>query len=155
MWLQAQLNAERDRIDQTSADLAYREFMGLDADFKRLVTDWQVKVVDGRMIANNHADTGYDDAVRARLTAFHQETMELMPKICAFAPRLEPFEVRFARAAAAGSAGDGSMIASPVKDSYHTVWFELHEELIHLSGRNRATEERNSSERGLAAQSKQ
>jgi pyruvate, orthophosphate dikinase len=33
------------------------------------------------------------------------------------------------------------MIASPLKDSYHTIWFELHEELIHLAGRNRATEE--------------
>jgi pyruvate,orthophosphate dikinase len=33
------------------------------------------------------------------------------------------------------------MIASPLKDSYHTIWFELHEELIHLAGRDRATEE--------------
>ena len=33
------------------------------------------------------------------------------------------------------------MVAAPVKDSYHTVWFELHEELIILSGRNRADEE--------------
>ncbi len=104
------------------------------------------------MVPNDHIDTAYDDAVRFRLRAFHQETMELMPKICAFAPRLEPFKMRFARAAAAIFAGDGSMIASPLKDSYHTVWFELHEELIHLSGRNRATEETNSNEQGLAAQ---
>ena len=45
------------------------------------------------------------------------------------------------RAAAAVASGDGNMIASPLKDSYHTIWFELHEELIHLAGRNRATEE--------------
>jgi pyruvate,orthophosphate dikinase len=151
IWLQAKLQAERDRIDQASADLVYREFMRLDVDFKRLVTDWQVRVADGGMVPNDHTDTAYDDAVRFRLRAFHQETMELMPKICAFASRLEPFKVRFARAAAAVSAGDSSMIASPLKDSYHTVWFELHEELIHLSGRNRATEEANSSEQGLAA----
>jgi pyruvate,orthophosphate dikinase len=155
IWLQAQLNAERDRIDQASADLVYREFMRLDADFKRLVTDWQVRVADGRMVPNDHTDTAYDDAVRRRLTAFHQETMQLIPRIHAFAPRLEPFGVRFARAAAAVSAGDGSMIASPLKDSYHTVWFELHEELIHLSGRNRATEEAHSNEQEFAAQSKQ
>jgi pyruvate,orthophosphate dikinase len=30
------------------------------------------------------------------------------------------------------------MLAAPLKDSYHTVWFELHEELIILSGRSRA-----------------
>jgi pyruvate,orthophosphate dikinase len=151
-WLQAKLNAERDCIDQATADLVYQEFMRLDAGFKRLVTDWQMRVADGRMVANDHADTAHDDAVRLRLRAFHQETMELVAKICAFAPRLEPFKMRFARSAAAISAGDGSMIASPLKDSYHTVWFELHEELIHLSGRNRATEETNSNERGLAAQ---
>ena len=34
-----------------------------------------------------------------------------------------------------------TMIASPLKDSYHTAWFELHEELIHLAGRDRAIEE--------------
>ena len=39
------------------------------------------------------------------------------------------------------AAGDVSMLASPLKDSFHTVWFEYHEELIHLSGRNRADEE--------------
>ena len=38
--------------------------------------------------------------------------------------------------------GDLSMLASPMKDSYHTVWFEFHEELIALSGRDRAEEER-------------
>jgi pyruvate,orthophosphate dikinase len=39
------------------------------------------------------------------------------------------------------AAGDASMLASPLKDSYHTVWFEFHEELIVLSGRDRANEE--------------
>ena len=34
-----------------------------------------------------------------------------------------------------------SMRASPLKDSYHTVWFEFHEELIALTGRDRAIEE--------------
>jgi pyruvate, orthophosphate dikinase len=155
IWLQAKLNAERDCIDQAGADLVYQEFMRLDAGFKRLVTDWQMRVADGRTVANDHADTAYDDAVRFRLRVFHQETMELMPKVCTIAPRLEPFKMRFTRTAAAVSAGDGSMIASPLKDSYHTVWFELHEELIHLSGRNRATEEANSNEQKFAAQSKQ
>jgi pyruvate,orthophosphate dikinase len=32
------------------------------------------------------------------------------------------------------------MLSAPLKDSYHTVWFEMHEELILLCGRNRADE---------------
>ena len=31
-------------------------------------------------------------------------------------------------------------LASPLVDSYHTVWFELHEELIELAGSTREAE---------------
>ena len=34
------------------------------------------------------------------------------------------------------------MLAAPLKDSYHTAWFEYHEELIALCGRDRAADER-------------
>ena len=52
------------------------------------------------------------------------------------------------RATASGSAappkprdaGDGRYVASPRVDSYHGIWFELHEDLIQLAGRNRADE---------------
>jgi hypothetical protein len=69
------------------------------------------------------------------------EAAPLIDAILALAPRLDRFRSRLARAAAAVAAGDGTMIASPFKDSYHTIWFELHEELMHLAGRDRATEE--------------
>ena len=115
--------------------------MALDARFKQLVTDWQVKTIDGRRVPNDHADASYDAAIRARLAEFHQATATLLPGILALTPRLTPFATRFARAASAISAGDATMIASPLKDSYHTIWFEMHEELIHLAGRDRATEE--------------
>ncbi len=38
------------------------------------------------------------------------------------------------------NAGDHRYVASPRVDSYHSVWFELHEELILLAGRSRAEE---------------
>jgi hypothetical protein len=31
-------------------------------------------------------------------------------------------------------------VASPRVDSYHSVWFELHEDLIRLAGRTRSAE---------------
>ncbi len=140
-WLQAQLEVERECADQAAADRLYRNFMLLDDRFKRLVADWQIRSVDGREVLNDHADAAYDAAVRARLAAFHNESMPLIDEVCVVASRLQPYRARFARASAAVAAGDGSMIASPLKDSYHTIWFELHEELIHLSGRNRAAVE--------------
>jgi pyruvate,orthophosphate dikinase len=149
-WLQAQLDAERDCADRAAADRLYRNFMALDDRFKRLVADWQVRSIDGREVLNDHADAAYDAAVRARLAAFHNEAIPLIDDICVVSSRLQAYRARFVRASAAVAAGDGSMIASPLKDSYHTVWFELHEDLIHLSGRNRAAEEANAGARGVA-----
>jgi pyruvate,orthophosphate dikinase len=140
-WLQATLTAERERVDRSTAEQLYRAFMTLDGRFKSLVMDWQVRVVNGQRVANDHSDPAYDAAIGERLATFHQDAMLLVPDIVALTARLRPFGIRLARAAAAISAGDRSMIASPLKDSYHTVWFELHEELIHLAGRDRASEE--------------
>ena len=140
-WLSGQLKVERDAVDRGAAERRYHDFMVLDARFKQLVTDWQIRTVDGKRVPNDHADAAYDEAIRARLAEFHQATAALVPGILALTSRLKPFATRFARAASAIANGDGTMIASPLKDSYHTIWFELHEELIHLAGRDRATEE--------------
>ena len=36
--------------------------------------------------------------------------------------------------------GDLDLLTKPIIDSYHTIWFELHEELIALAGRTREAE---------------
>jgi hypothetical protein len=38
-------------------------------------------------------------------------------------------------------AGDKEWFTGPLVDSYHTVWFELHEDLMATLGLERATEE--------------
>ncbi|HKU07729.1 MAG TPA: pyruvate, phosphate dikinase [Bradyrhizobium sp.] len=140
-WLLGQLKAERDSVDRRAAERLYQDFMALDVRFKQLVADWQIKVIDGKQVPNDHADAAYDAAIRARIADFHRATVALLPNILMLMPRLKPFATRLAHAAKAIAAGDGTMIASPLKDSYHTAWFELHEELIHLAGRDRAIEE--------------
>jgi pyruvate, orthophosphate dikinase len=140
-WLSGQLKAERDSVDRRAAERLYRDFIALDARFKQLVTDWQIRVIESNRVPNDHTDVAYDAAVRAGVADFHQATLALLPDILTLMPRLKPFAHRLAHAARAVAAGDGTMIASPLKDSYHTAWFELHEELIHLAGRDRAIEE--------------
>jgi len=56
------------------------------------------------------------------------------------APLLAGYRARLDRAAEGARAGDGRFVASPRVDSFHGAWFELHEELIQLSGRTRADE---------------
>jgi hypothetical protein len=54
--------------------------------------------------------------------------------------RFKTYRARLGRAAHLATGGDPRYIASPRVDSYHGAWFELHEDLIVLSGRTRAEE---------------
>jgi len=130
-WLDGALADERRSVDRVAIDAVYGRFGALDRAFKVLVTDWQTGTQDEAALA----------ATVSSLETLHAEVGALVDETIAHAPRLAPFAPRFGRAFAAVAAGDVSMLASPLKDSFHTVWFEYHEELIHLSGRNRADEE--------------
>jgi pyruvate,orthophosphate dikinase len=55
-------------------------------------------------------------------------------------PRLRAYRLRLDRALERAGGGDQRYLASPRVDSYHGIWFELHEDLIQLAGRNRADE---------------
>jgi hypothetical protein len=58
----------------------------------------------------------------------------------ALVPRLTPYARRLDEAVAKVKAGDVKYFMSPRVESYHTVWFEFHEELIAMTGRTRAAE---------------
>jgi pyruvate,orthophosphate dikinase len=50
------------------------------------------------------------------------------------------YRQRLLRAAERVADGDTNYLASPRIDSFHNVWFELHEDLIRLAGRTREDE---------------
>ena len=104
---------------------------------KDIVTAWQMK---GEGVFNDHADAAYDASVLARLGELHADVEAWLAPLVAGLPRLARYGERLGAAAAAAAAGDGKYIASPRVDSYHGVWFELHEDLILLAGRNRTDE---------------
>ncbi len=139
-WLDGLLDEERAGVDATAMDRVYERFCDHNADFKQLVTDWQIKMVDGEQQMNDHTDAAYDAAIIDRLGTLDEAVTPVFTDAAALAPRLGRYLDRFAEALAAVRGGDQSMLAAPLKDSYHTVWFEMHEELILLSGRNRADE---------------
>ena len=139
-WTDGLIEAERAAFDATAMDGVYDRFCEHNGDFKQLITDWQIKIVDGEQTMNDHADTDYDAAIFARLRELDGAVAPVFADASALAPRLARYIQRFAEALGHIQAGDQSYVASPLKDSYHTVWFEMHEELILLSGRNRADE---------------
>jgi pyruvate,orthophosphate dikinase len=123
------LAAERAAIDPAAIDAAFTAFDALDREFKALVSSWQ-------QAAPAEADAAWGAALSG-LEQLHERLGPVVAQAAGLVPRLAPFAGRFAQALAAVRAGDRSMLASPLKESYHTVWFELHEELIALSGRRR------------------
>ncbi|MEU5847940.1 hypothetical protein [Saccharopolyspora shandongensis] len=131
------LTNERSGVDQYALAEVYQRFDTHNTAFKQIVTDWQIK--DGAT-PNDHADADYDGKIVDRLTGLHDEFRSVLAEIVGFAPRLAPYPDRFAAALAKIQAGEHSWLARPMVDSYHTVWFELHEDLIGLTGRTRADE---------------
>ena len=89
---------------------------------------------------NDHTDTEYDNVVLERLAAIHDDARAWLGPIEPTITRFRDYESRLSRAFQAAKGGDGRYVASPRVDSYHGIWFELHEDLIQLAGRTREEE---------------
>ncbi|OBK11557.1 hypothetical protein [Mycobacterium asiaticum] len=127
------LAAERQGIDAAVLTAAYDEFRSVNTEFKALVTDWQLK--DGQ--PNNHDDADYDAAVLARLDGVHRRVLPIIATVTEQLPRLAGYPVKLTAALKKVKAGENAWLTRPLIDSYHTVWFELHEELILAVGLTR------------------
>jgi pyruvate,orthophosphate dikinase len=132
--------SDRETWTETSADLALEGFLPLDARMKDIVTAWQMRHVDGEQVLNDHSDEQYDREVLSRLIELHEEARAWLEPLAGGLPRLQLYLRRLDRAADRVSSGEHAYIASPRIDSYHNVWFELHEDLIQLAGRTREGE---------------
>jgi pyruvate,orthophosphate dikinase len=126
------------RADVADPEKRLDEFHALDGRMKEIVTAWQLRDVDGQQTFNDHSDPTYDQAVLDRLGSLHEETDGWLAPLGATLPRLELYRSRLDRALAAARTGDQRFVASPRVDSYHSVWFELHEDLIRLAGKTRS-----------------
>ena len=114
------------------------DFHVVNDHFKELVSRWQMREVDGAQVLNDHSDKAYDDEVLGGVRSkIHMSVIPIIERVAKAEPRLIRYRDRLAHALVALEAGDSSMLAHPLKNSYHTVWFEFHEELIRLSGQKR------------------
>ena len=132
-----------DELDASGArDLvsaAYRRFLDLNAEFLSVCTDWQVRDVDAQVL-NDHADPDYDTAVVARLGEIHEAVRPVCGDLADALARFARYGPALDEAYRRVSSGDTDWFTKPMIDSYHTVWFELHEDLLSTLGVERATE---------------
>nr|WP_271213834.1 MarR family transcriptional regulator [Rhodococcus wratislaviensis]GLK41102.1 hypothetical protein GCM10017611_79770 [Rhodococcus wratislaviensis] len=134
--LSAMLSAERSGIDSAVITEAYARFCDVNGAFKALVTEWQLK--DGE--PNDHTDADYDTAILTRLFDVHDQVIPIIADVAAVMPRVQVYADKLCTALKKVQAGDTSWFTMPIADSYHTVWFELHEELIGAAGLTREEE---------------
>ena len=131
------LTAERAAWGVEDAAAALDAFLDIDHRVKEVVTAWQLR---DEGTPNDHTDAEYDARVLDRLAAIHSHATSWLDPIATRLARLGDYGVRLTRAFEAARAGDGRYVASPRVDSYHGIWFELHEDLIQLAGRTREEE---------------
>jgi hypothetical protein len=133
-------HAERAEIEASAFEHMYEQFEALNGPFKKLIAAWQVRFIDGAETFNDHSDSAYDASIMAQLESIHTGIVPMLAKAASQVERLGHYTTRFEAALATLKAGNLRFMAAPIIDSYHTIWFELHEDLIRLSGRSRAAE---------------
>lgn len=89
---------------------------------------------------NDHRDKAYEAKVLDRLDAVHEQARPICAALSSAMGRFGNYGTRLGRALDGVRAGAHEWFTSLVIDSYHTVWFELHEDLLQTLGLDRATE---------------
>jgi pyruvate,orthophosphate dikinase len=132
--------AERAAADPAEIEAAGERFTPVNSAFKQLITRWQMREIDGKPARNDHSDAAYDQAVLEGFNAVHADVESVIEIVARGVPRFSDYHRRLSAALARICAGELRYVAAPDAESYHTVWFELHQDLIGLLGTTRAKE---------------
>ena len=116
---------------------AYERFERINNELKALITEWQTMTVEGRSVPNDHSDRDYDAKIIDRLADVHERAEPILDDFSAEVPRLARYKDRLTEALDRVDAGETDFVSSVRHDSYHTVWFEMHEDLLRILGTTR------------------
>jgi hypothetical protein len=116
---------------ETYSDLSQREempqwyarFEPINSQFIKLVTDWQ--------------QTGGDPRVQDRVIATVERLVKLIGEITQLVPRYAGYIRRFERSVTTVDQGNPDFVCTPTVDSLHNIWFEFHEDILVILGKER------------------
>jgi ribosomal protein S9 len=123
--------------DDAAFRSAYDGFERINRTLKQIITDWQTLDVGGQKVANDHRDKDYDAKIVDRLGGLHEQAEPILAGLARGLPRLKIYGDKLLAALEAAEDGDVEWVSDIRRDSYHTVWFELHEELLRIMGTER------------------
>lgn len=116
----------------------YEQFKKVNNTFKETITDWQmIKKESGELEINDHSDSEHDKNILQRIYNVDSIIQKFFIDLIKVIPRYEIYLNRFSRAMENIKSGKIHYIAKFSVDSYHTIWFQLHEDLIKLLGDKR------------------
>lgn len=116
----------------------YEEFERVNTALKTLITDWQIMEVAGSSVANDHSDKAYDSRIIDRLGNLHERADRILEKFAGHLPRLQIYRDKLTHALEHAEDGAIEWVSDAKIESYHTLWFELHEDLLCMLGRTRS-----------------
>ena len=124
------------RADE-SLKKGYAQFEVINNELKQLITEWQTIEVAGERVPNDHSDGEYDRKLIDRIAAVHERAEPMIAAMAKSLPRLGRYVDRLGDALDKVDDGQIEYVSGAKISSYHTVWFELHEDLLRLLDRKR------------------
>ena len=118
----------------------YSRFLEINHDMLAVCTAWQLRGSEGSQTINDHSDAAYDAEVIQRLVGIHDRVRPVTVDLREALARFAGYGGRLRDALEKVVAGEHEWFTKPIIDSYHTVWFELHEDLLSTLGIERASE---------------
>ncbi|MAA74071.1 MAG: hypothetical protein CMN28_05140 [Salinisphaeraceae bacterium] len=116
---------------------AYQNFERINVDLKQIITDWQTLDVGGDKVPNDHSNSEYDEQVIDSLGELHERVEPVLDQLAGGLSRLAIYKDKLLAALEKAEDGDIQWVSDAKIDSYHTVWFELHEDLLRITGNER------------------
>jgi hypothetical protein len=136
--------AVRDEVEAAGARAtvtgAYERFRTLNAGVLDACSRWHVRNVGGRLVRNDHHDAAYDAAVVADLAELNEQAEPVVEQLAGALDRYATYGPQLRRAVEKVEAGERDWFTKPMFPSFHSVWFELHEDLLTTLGIDRSDE---------------
>ncbi len=115
-------------------------FARLNERFLLTLTRWQIRPQPwDRLAANDHDDPVWDGRVLDELASYRRRLGPLSAELTAALERFAGYDERYAAALARAEAGQPRWVDGAGIDSCHTVWIQLHEDLLSTLGLDRST----------------
>jgi hypothetical protein len=116
---------------------AYEQFEIVNRKILSLFTRWQSVTKAGTTFPNDHSDPEYDNQIIDELGVLHDRSGRIIEEFSKELERLSKYHVRLQSAYEKVLAGNTEFVSGVRIDSYHTIWFELHEDLLRMLGKAR------------------